>query len=904
MGSALFVNVIVSSVSNFFYMIFRISTLMSMLVLCLQLYAQKPPVDSLTITEWPLIRNAAVSSDGRFEFAFVAKISNMRAASGGDLYIQATDRTRKKVFHGVLDAKFSGDGKHIFWLNSGDSLVVKDLVGDEEEFFPHVSSFQISDQNPTTVAVLLKEYSLVIEDLGKKVSDTILNVQNYGFSLGGRYIYVVQQFGPDHIAKRDLALFDCMKWSKRMIFEGEEIRQVILDENGNAGALLLRTGLERQGEYSIWQYRFDADRAVHWLESGVQDQFGNSLAIDGNNMRYLAMRRAFSYSVHKREAVIASEQQKSSSVNIWRYTDEFETSPSLLSPSVKDYKYLQAISVIGENRAVSCSSDTVTLELRGVSESAEFPYVLAVSFVNGNEGYRIPKERPNIYLIDQRNGKLTCIGRQVIRGFPEFSPTGRFIFWYDGELRAYFTYDISTGRTVNISKGIGQKIFSEHNDYPATPGAYGRGYWLDKDRKLFIYDRFDIWKVDPTGQRNPVNLTAGYGRKHNICFRNVYVKSELNVYQGVQMQEDDSLMLCAFNERTKENGFFKVNANTPGEPRKLIMDDYFMYFSEPYCGTDFRNPLLKAANENVFMFTRCRANKYPNYYVTTTFNDLYSMTDFRPQVQVNWLSGELWHWTTFAGKMGDAILYKPSDFDSTKKYPVIIYFYERLTQELNLFRDPDPFPGSINIPWFVSRDYIVLCPDIWYPPGDPGAGIYDYVVSAAQSLKRKRWIDAAHIGIQGHSWGGFEVNYLVTRTKVFAAACGAAGISDMASLENLQGFSACSGPAFVEEATNRMAGALPDRVQQYIKNSPVFLAGKVNTPLLLMHNPNDRNVPWEQSVEYFTMLRRLGKQAWLLEYPNSTHTLNAADSWDYTRRLTEFFGHFLKGQPAPTWFTK
>ena len=167
----------------------------------------------------------------------------------------------------------------------------------------------------------------------------------------------------------------------------------------------------------------------------------------------------------------------------------------------------------------------------------------------------------------------------------------------------------------------------------------------------------------------------------------------------------------------------------------------------------------------------------------------------------------------------------------------------------------------------MSRGYVVVCPDIWYEVGDPGSGIYDYVVSAVNYFKAKPWVAANRIGLQGHSWGGFEVNYLLTRTNVFACAVSAAGayakLIEFVWLRRLFGIVRvrfCR-----ERASYRMGGVLCDSVRRFVQNSPVFAARRVSTPLLMMGNDKDSNVPWEQAVEFFSELRRLEKRVWMLE---------------------------------------
>jgi dipeptidyl aminopeptidase/acylaminoacyl peptidase len=306
----------------------------------------------------------------------------------------------------------------------------------------------------------------------------------------------------------------------------------------------------------------------------------------------------------------------------------------------------------------------------------------------------------------------------------------------------------------------------------------------------------------------------------------------------------------------------------------------------------------------MYLLQKMNASTYPNLCVTGDFKSFHPVSDLAPERQVNWLTDELVHWKTFDGRSGEGILYKPADFDSIRKYPIIFYFYERLSDGLNNFIHPEWSNGTMNIPWFVSRGYLVCCPDIYYIAGDPGKGIYNYVVSAAMDLSRKSWVDSRRMGIQGHSWGGYEVNYLVTTTRLFAAAASTAGFTDIISNSGAAGMGNCAGHVYTEFGQLRMGVPLWDNPTAYIQNSPVFRADKITTPVLIMHNRQDPAVPWSQGVEFFTALRRLGKPCWMLQYDDGSHIIGGSAAIDYTRRLTQFFDHYLKGVPAPKWMTE
>jgi dipeptidyl aminopeptidase/acylaminoacyl peptidase len=275
------------------------------------------------------------------------------------------------------------------------------------------------------------------------------------------------------------------------------------------------------------------------------------------------------------------------------------------------------------------------------------------------------------------------------------------------------------------------------------------------------------------------------------------------------------------------------------------------------------------------------------------------------QSDYNWLSVELHHWKMFDGKISEGLLYKPENFDSTKKYPIIFYFYERDARTRYDYIAPQPVRASINITYFVSNGYLVFDPDIFYKTGQPGEDAYNSVISAVRYLSKFKWVDTTKMALQGHSWGGYQVAYLVTRTHLFAAAEAGAPVANMTSAYGgIRWGVGISRQFQYEKSQSRIGSTLWQHPELYIKNSPLFRADKVTTPLLMMHNDADGSVPWYQGIEYFSALRRLGKKAWLIEYNGEDHGLQERrNRKDWSLRLSQFFDYYLKGQAPARWIT-
>jgi dipeptidyl aminopeptidase/acylaminoacyl peptidase len=280
------------------------------------------------------------------------------------------------------------------------------------------------------------------------------------------------------------------------------------------------------------------------------------------------------------------------------------------------------------------------------------------------------------------------------------------------------------------------------------------------------------------------------------------------------------------------------------------------------------------------------------------------VSEANPQMaEYRWGTAELTHWQSTDGRPVAGLLFKPDDFDPSEKYPMMVYFYETNSDGLHSFRRPFGGGSSISVSFYVSRGYVVFIPDIHYRDGYPGESAFDCIVPGVQSVVAQGFIDSERIGVQGHSWGGYQIAYLVTKTDIFAAAEAGAPVSNMTSAYGgIRWASGLSRMMQYERTQSRIGGTLWDKLQLYMENSPLFSAPRVNTPLLMLHNDEDGAVPWYQGIEYFVALRRLQKPVWMLNYNGEAHGLRKyPNQKDWQQRMQQFFDHYLIDAPAPVW---
>jgi dipeptidyl aminopeptidase/acylaminoacyl peptidase len=316
---------------------------------------------------------------------------------------------------------------------------------------------------------------------------------------------------------------------------------------------------------------------------------------------------------------------------------------------------------------------------------------------------------------------------------------------------------------------------------------------------------------------------------------------------------------------------------------------------------------LKAKDTDTLLLTVSTFYDFPDYYVTDPdFHDLRKVTDANPQKKdLVWGKAELVHYKNLDGVDLQGMLIKPDNFDPQKKYPMMVYIYERLSQNLHHFVNPS-VGTSINPSYYASNGYLVFMPDIVYKVGTPGQSALQCVLPGIQAVVDKGGVDEKAIGIQGHSWGGYQIAYLITQTNRFKAAAAGAPVSNMVSAyDGIRWGTGLPRQFQYERTQSRIGGTLWAKPTRFIENSPIFMADRVQTPLLMLHNDQDDAVPWYQGIEYFLALRRLEKECYLFNYNGELHGLRKkANQRDYTMRMQQFFDHHLKGASKPEWMEK
>jgi dienelactone hydrolase len=571
-------------------------------------------------------------------------------------------------------------------------------------------------------------------------------------------------------------------------------------------------------------------------------------------------------------------------VDIWSWHDDFLQPHQLQALNQERRRTYEAVAHLGSGRIVQLEDPTllsVSVANRrdaGVALGQdELPYRQRVSW---------DTRFVDLYLVDVNTGARELLAEDIRNG-GSMSPTGRYVTWWDGVALGWMVMDLETRTVVNATARVPVPVHNELDDRPGPKGSAGTAGWTEGDGHLVVHDAHDLWLVDPRGQEAPRNLTQGYGRANDMRLRIVRLG-----WEDPAIPLDEEIMLSAFHRRTKADGYYRVRFDRSEPPRRVVLED--RSFSTPQ----------KAEDADVFLFTQRTFQDFPDLWVSNLdFGDRRRMSDANPQqAEINWGTAELMEWTSADGELLQGILYKPENFDASREWPMMVYFYERSSDGLHGYTIPGT-GTSINRSFYVSRGYLLFVPDIPYKEGYPGESAMNAIIPGITAIADRGFVDRARIGVQGHSWGGYQIAYMVTRTNIFAAAEAGAPVTNMTSAYGgIRWESGRVRQMQYETGQSRIGGTLWDAQHRYIENSPLFSAYKVETPLLMLHNDRDGAVPWEEGIQFFVALRRLGKPVWLVNYNGQGHGVSGRyPQLDWTIRMQQFFDHYLKDAPPPVW---
>ncbi len=693
----------------------------------------------------------------------------------------------------------------------------------------------------------------------------------------------------DSLERTEISVFDTKKQETKVIFTATGIsKKMSFDKAGEQLIFMFTADTAKTKIYKIMHWGVKAEQAktlVSQNTPGIPEGWSpsalGSLSFSENGQRVL-LRTKENPEPEKKDSLLPEEKFK---VDIWNWKDYYLQPQQLVGVKRERNKTYLGVYFLEESKYIQMEGDGLELVTIGQKGDA----AMAIASVSRKYSHRTSWDTQyyDWYLLDVNSGTNELLWEDK-KFRPSFSPDGQYITYYESTEKQWYSYNPASKVLVNLTKDIPANFYRETDDRPQDAGSYGSAGWTKNDEFVLLYDAYDLWKVDPSGKVAAENITKGYGRENELRFRYVRIDRE---QEFIPAKED--MLLSTFGVKTKKSGFYTTQLKSKTNPEKIVLED--VRFSSP----------TKAKEADKYLWTKSTFEEYPELRISDLdFNQVKVISETNPQQKnYNWGTAELFEWISFSGEALQGILYKPENFDPTKKYPVLSNFYERSSDGLHGYNAPRA-GSSISKSYLVSNGYLVFVPDITYKEGYPGKSAYDAIVSGCQSLVNTYdFVNREKIGLQGHSWGGYQIAYLITQTDMFACAESGAPVVNMTSAYGGIRWASGMNRAFQYEKTqSRIGGTLWEKPMHYIENSPLFYAPTCNTPVLILHNDNDGAVPWYQGIEFFTALRRLQKPVWLANYNGDGHGVGKlANRMDWSKRMYQFFDHYLKDAPAPEW---
>jgi len=722
------------------------------------------------------------------------------------------------------------------------------------------------------------------------------NVSDFYFSKNGAKLLMQVKSDPkDSLSKSFVILLDIRSDKLDTLSRGiNEFRNMAMTDDGSKLAYTAERDArpkDLQKFFKLWYYTAGMDSAVLLADRfSAGMQLGMTVSENAAlNFSKSGQRLFFGTSPIQAPKDTSLVDMDLVKVDVWHYKDDYLQTAQLnrLQQDLKE-NFL-AVYDFSDNSIKQLGSKELP-QIIQTNEGDGDTFIGVTDYDKRIESQWQGYTRKDIYAIDVNKGAKNLIKKDLY-GIVYPSSTGKYIVWYDREKKSYFSWDGADTR--NITTKIKVPLFDEENDVPDLPSPYGVMGWGKDDSAVFVYDRYDIWQVDPTGETNPLIFEDNqHYRDKKIRIR--YIKTDPD---EKFISKTDSLLFRLFDVNSKNESLHYTTL--AGHPYTQLRAESALSFGN----------VLKAKNYDKFIYTKESFVRPPDLYSLNEtinsrlgFEEQLSQTNLQ-QKNYRWGTAELFKWKAYNGKQATGIVYKPENFDPSKKYPLICYFYEKLSDNLNTYIAPGPIRSAVNVSFFVSRGYIIFMPDIEYEIGHPGKSAYNYIVSGARALVKKGWVDSTNMAIQGHSWGGYQVAQLVTMTKMFKAAWAGAPVANMTSAYGgIRWESGLNRQFQYEKSQSRIGASLWDKPQLYMENSPLFHLKNVTTPLVIMHNDNDGAVPWYQGIELFTAMRRLGKKVWMFNYNGEGHGLtDRKDKLDYQIRMQQFFDWILKGESPAEW---
>ncbi len=768
-----------------------------------------------------------------------------------------------------------------------DQLLIFHLADKKQERIDSIRSWKLSE-NADYIAYQRgnkKDSILYIRELNNSKTISFPAVTEFEFAKEGNVIYYISN-GDSLDFKSGLYTYVPETATNHMIYqETGDFKNATFNKEGNRLAFLHAT----QKDSTNYSLHVSANNKTPQLviTKELAAQSPNWIISEYGQIRFSDNSERLFFGIapepNKKDTTILEENRPH--VEIWNWDEKIQYTQQKYNKEKDLKKTYQTVFNFNSNKIIQLEFPDLPNHLTA-NEGNAHTGILTTSEPYDLERMWTGRSQYDAYTIDLETGSKESI-KKALAGQIKLSPKGDYAFWYCWKDSSWYTYSIPDKKEYRLTTPDTFIAWDEDNDIPDYPETHGIAGWTKDDKYILLYDRYDIWQFDPKKEKLPVNLTQN-GREKKISYRYIQTDKEEKFIDINKWH-----LISGFNEQTKGYGYYTTRFTAPVFPKALLSGNYKL------------NTPLKSKKSNIILYTMETFEQYPDIYLSDiNFKKSLRLTyGDEQQKEILWGTAELTSWKSYDGSSLQGVVYKPANFDPAKKYPLIVNFYERNSETLYSYRMPEPHRSTIDYHFYNSNGYIVFNPDITYKTGYPGESCYNSVMPGIASLIEKGYIDEKAIAAQGHSWGGYQVAYLATRTNLFAAIeSGAPVVNMFSAYGGIRWGSGLNRSFQYEHTQSRIGASIWETPQLYTENSPLFTMDKVETPILIMHNDNDGHVPWHLGVEYFIALKRLQKPVWLLNYPGEIHwPMKLANRIDFQKRMFQFFNHYLINEPMPKW---
>jgi len=857
-----------------------------------QANADLPPITVDDYGQWKRITSTAMSPDGAWMTYGYAPLE------GEDtLFIQELDGGGMETIARGGSAAFSPDGEWVGYIVSpeeGDDdadrqLQLRNLTTGATRSFVNAAGFSFPDN---TGLVLIRKRGagndadwdgadLVVHDLTSGTSLNLGNVSDYGVNDTGTHLaYLVDaqddagngayllDLSTNAITplRTESATFDQLTWNadgtglaflEGTVPEGMEQRESVLQIHGD----IAQPQRHLTADFDTDGLVISHLGGIRWSESGDRIWIGL-----------------------KEQREERKELEDRGVLNVWHWADtEVQSQQEVRANRDLNATWTAVVNLGGGMPEVVRLADPA---LESVSPAGETrygigrdgtPYAYEVAWGGSNADY---------YRVDLDTGERTLMAEGVGRTMGTSDDGETWLYLRNEEIIAR---DIASGDEVNLTASSGIDFIDRQDDHPYELPIHGVAGWTRDNDEVLLYDRYDLWAV-PLDGGDARNLTSGKGAAEQIRYRRASFRDvgpAVDEEDGVDLSEP--MLLSAFGTRTKWDGYVELQPD--GELQELIWEDMSV-------GTPMQAGDRMAFTLETFV-------EYPDWWISDeNFENRRKITDANPQqADFAWSPGRvLIDYVDDRGNELQGTLALPANYEEGKQYPMLVYFYELMSDRHHSYQGP-AFDDRPHMATYASNGYLVLQPDIVYSDGKPGSSALDDLTSAVEKVIEMGYADPDAIGLQGHSWGGYQSSFVVTQTDLFSAVVTGAPPTNLVSFYNTLYRSSGSVQQGITEVGQVRMGTTPfEDFELYVSQSPVHQAENITTPFMILHGEEDGAVDWMQGLEYFNMARRLGKEVIFLSYPGEGHHLGRkGNQIDFQIRMMQFFDYHLRDALAPAW---